>query len=168
MSDDVFAQLLSSDEWVTHTPEQTFNLGVRIGERLTGGEILLLDGPLGAGKTVSVKGVAAGLGMAEDEVTSPSFTLVNVYTDGLVTLYHLDLYRLNEGAHAAQTVGLDEMLSDETAVIIIEWAGRLKNYPLPQPSVWNVSITGDGDAPRRIILSNAPDAKSEEGCNFPA
>jgi tRNA threonylcarbamoyladenosine biosynthesis protein TsaE len=147
------AQSLTDGDWVTHSSEQTFDLGARIGERLTGGEILLLDGPLGAGKTVFVKGVAAGLGVAEDEVTSPSFTLVNAYTDGRLRLYHLDLYRLNEERRITQTVGLDEMLSDETAVIIIEWAGRLKNYPLPQSSVWNVSVTGDGDAPRRLILS---------------
>ena len=151
--DDGVTDPLAAGAWVSRDPQETFDLGARIGERLAGGEILLLDGPLGAGKTVFVKGVAAGLGVAADDVTSPSFTLVNVYPEGRLTLYHLDLYRLSEGTPAAHAVGLDDLLADERAVIVIEWAGRLKNYPLPHSSVWNVAISGDDDSHRYVTLS---------------
>jgi len=90
------------------------------------------------------------LGLAEDDVTSPSFTLVNPYA-GRLQLYHIDLYRLDEGAGAAHAVDLDELLSDEKAVIVIEWAERMGNYPLPE-NVWRIAIEGDGDAPRQIII----------------
>ena len=135
-------------EFVSSSPEQTFNYGHRLGARLAGGEILLLSGPLGAGKTILVKGICAALGIDAEEVTSPSFTLVNPYT-GRLQLYHLDLYRLDEGATAAHAVDLDELLSDERAVIVIEWAERMGNYPLPA-NVWRIALSGDGDSPRTI------------------
>jgi len=135
-------------EFVSSSPEETFNYGHRLGARLEGGEILLLSGPLGAGKTLLVKGICAALGIAEEDVTSPSFTLVNPYA-GRLQLYHIDLYRLDEGASAAHAVDLDELLADERAVIVIEWAERMGNYPLPG-NVWRISISGDGDASRRI------------------
>jgi tRNA threonylcarbamoyladenosine biosynthesis protein TsaE len=133
---------------------ETFALGGRVGSQLAGGETLLLDGPLGAGKTVFVKGLAAGLGINVDEVNSPSFTLVNRYDGGRLTLYHLDLYRLPQGAAAAHAVDLDELLSEERAVIVIEWAERMGNYRLPPP-IWKVSIDGDGEEPRRISIRAA-------------
>lgn len=137
---------------------ETFALGARVGARLAGGETLLLNGPLGAGKTVFVKGLASGLGIDVDEVNSPSFTLVNRYDGGRLALYHLDLYRLPQGAAAAHAVDLDELLSEERAVIVIEWAERMGNYRLPPP-VWRVSIAGDGEEPRSISMSLAtPDA----------
>ena len=136
---------------------ETFALGRRAGSRLAGGETLLLDGPLGAGKTVFVKGLAAGLGIDVDEVNSPSFTLVNRYDGGRLALYHLDLYRLPQGAAAAHAVDLDELISDERAVIVIEWAERMGNYRLPPP-VWRISIAGDGEEPRRISITPAPPA----------
>jgi tRNA threonylcarbamoyladenosine biosynthesis protein TsaE len=105
---------------------------------------------LGAGKTILVKGICAALGVAEDDVTSPSFTLVNPYA-GRLQLYHIDLYRLDEGASAAHAVDLDELLSDEKAVIVIEWAERMGNYPLPE-NVWRIAVEGDGEAPRQIII----------------
>ena len=142
------------DEWVSRSAQDTFDFGVRVGGRLAGGEILLLEGALGAGKTVFVKGIAEALGIDPDEVTSPSFTLVNRYTQGRLTLYHLDLYRLDAGAQAAHAVDLDELLADERAVIAIEWAERMGRYPLPSP-VWRVSIEGDGDDARRIRLWRA-------------
>jgi tRNA threonylcarbamoyladenosine biosynthesis protein TsaE len=140
-----------NNEFISSSPEQTFNYGCRIGERLEGGEILLLSGPLGAGKTILVKGICAALGIDADDVTSPSFTLVNPYT-GRLQLYHLDLYRLDEGASAAHAVDLDELLYDERAVIVIEWAERMGPYPLPS-NVYQISLSGDGDSPRHIRVA---------------
>lgn len=139
-------------EFVSSSPEETFIYGHQLGSRLEGGEILLLSGPLGAGKTMFVKGICAALGIEEDEVTSPSFTLVNPYT-GRLRLYHIDLYRLDEGAGAAHAVDLDELLSDERAVIVIEWAERMGNYHLP-PNVWRISLEGDGASPRTIRIAS--------------
>jgi len=145
---------LPTGEWIASNEGETFDLGVRIGEKLSGGEIVLLDGPLGAGKTVFVKGVARALGLDDEDITSPSFTLVNVHK-GRLLLYHIDLYRLDEGATAAHAVDLDELLTDEDAVVIIEWGERLGAYPLPA-NTWRIGISGDGDDPRKIsVLSVA-------------
>lgn len=145
------AQSIPAGEFLSGSEQETFDLGVRIGGQLSGGEVLLLNGSLGAGKTVLVKGIAHALGVDEEDVTSPSFTLVNPH-EGRLLLYHIDLYRLDEGASAAHAVDLEEILSDEDAVVVIEWADRMGRYPLP-PGVWRVSIAGDGDAPRRISLT---------------
>jgi tRNA threonylcarbamoyladenosine biosynthesis protein TsaE len=134
--------------WTSRSPVETFELGKDFGSHLKGGEIILLSGPLGAGKTLFVKGLADALDFDTDEVTSPSFTLVNLYR-GRLTLYHLDLYRLPEGSIAAHAVDLDDLLADERAVIVIEWAERLGNYRLPSP-VWRIEIAGDGDDAREI------------------
>ena len=123
-------RLIPTGEWIAFNEHETFDLGVRIGEQLSGGEIILLNGPLGAGKTVFVKGIARALGLDEEDVTSPSFTLVNLH-QGRLLLYHIDLYRLEEGAAAAHAVDLDEILTDESAVVIIEWGERLGRYPCP-------------------------------------
>jgi tRNA threonylcarbamoyladenosine biosynthesis protein TsaE len=144
---------IPTGEWISRNERETFDLGVRIGTQLSGGDILLLDGPLGAGKTVLVKGIAQALGLDEEDVTSPSFTLVNLH-QGRLLLYHIDLYRLDEGASAAHAVDLDEILSDENAVVIIEWAERLGRYPLPA-SVWRIFISGDGDEARKVSISTA-------------
>jgi tRNA threonylcarbamoyladenosine biosynthesis protein TsaE len=145
-------QEIPTGKFSSNSSEETFNLGEQLGAQLAGGEILLLDGPLGAGKTIFVKGIARALGVTDEDVTSPSFTLVNPY-QGRLKLYHIDLYRLDEGATAAHAVDLDELLSDERAVIVIEWAERLGRYPLPS-TVSRISISGDGDEPRGISISN--------------
>ena len=138
--------------WTAHDETETRALGATAGAALVGGEIILLDGPLGAGKTVFVKGLAAALGLDPDEVTSPSFTLVNRHAEGRLLLYHLDLYRLPDGASAAHAVDLDELLADERAVIVIEWAERMGRYPLPAPA-YRVAIRGDGAELRRIEIT---------------
>lgn len=141
---------LPTGVWTSKSPEETFLLGEYFGKHLAGGEVILLSGTLGAGKTLFVKGIAAAQDFDTDEVTSPSFTLVNLYKARL-TLYHLDLYRLPEGASAAHAVDLEELLANEEAVIIIEWAERMGNYRLPPP-MWRISIDGDGDEARSIKI----------------
>ena len=143
------SQILTG-EWTSQEPGETFRLGIQVGERLAGGEILLLSGPLGAGKTIFVKGISAALGVDPDDVTSPSFTLVNPH-EGRLSLFHIDLYRLDEGAQAAHAVDLDELMRDESAVIVIEWAERMGRYPLAG-NVWRVRVSGDGDDPRKISI----------------
>ena len=140
-------------EWLSTEVAETFRLGERVGEQLRGGEILLLSGALGAGKTIFVKGIASQLGIQTDEVTSPSFTLVNPH-EGRLLLYHIDLYRLDAGASAAHAVDLEELLTNEKAVIVIEWAERLGNYRLPE-NIWRVGISGDGEEPRTVSIRKA-------------
>lgn len=140
-------------EWLSADVAETFRLGERVGAQLRGGEILLLSGALGAGKTIFVKGIASQLGIQTDDVTSPSFTLVNPH-EGRLLLYHIDLYRLDAGASAAHAVDLEELLTNENAVIVIEWAERLGNYRLPE-NVWRVGISGDGEEPRTVSIRKA-------------
>jgi tRNA threonylcarbamoyladenosine biosynthesis protein TsaE len=138
-------------EHISCDPAETFKLGRKLGEQLSGGEILLLNGSFGAGKTILTKGIAAALGIDENEITSPSFTLVNRHDEGRLTLYHLDLYRLPQGFRAAEAVDLEELLSDEQAVIVIEWAERIEDYPLPPPAIWRIEI--ENEEPRRVRIS---------------
>jgi tRNA threonylcarbamoyladenosine biosynthesis protein TsaE len=142
---------IETGQWSMNNPDETFDLGKRMGAQLRGGEIILLDGPLGAGKTVFVKGLAAALDVEPEDVTSPSFTLVNNY-QGKLSIFHIDLYRLDKGASAAHAVDLEELLADESAVVVIEWGERLGRYPLPA-NVLRVVVRGDGDEVRTISIS---------------
>ena len=139
--------------WACHTPEELDWLGRHLESFLTGGDIVLLAGALGAGKTTFAKGVAHSLGIWPDDVTSPSFTLVNQYDGARWTLYHIDLYRLADGPAAAYAVGLDEILADMNAITLIEWPERLGAYELPAP-LYQVNITGDGEQPRQVTIAH--------------
>ena len=134
-------------EFITHSAEETFMLARSIGEQLKGGEVFLLKGDLGAGKTIFAKGLAAGLGIIAADVTSPSFTLVNVH-EGRLRFYHVDLYRLEDGAH--QRLGLEEICDDENAVTVIEWAERLGFVPA---SATLVEMFYRSTSERRIVVS---------------
>lgn len=133
-------------EFITHSPEETFELSRRIGERLDGGEIFLLSGELGAGKTVFAKGLAAGLGIDPSDVTSPTFTLINAH-EGRFRFYHIDLYRLDSASH--RHLGLEEIFEDEKGVVVIEWAERLEAV-VPEPIVVDVFYESSTD--RRIVI----------------
>ena len=135
----------------TSSPDETFRLGESIGSSLRGGEILLLTGGLGAGKTLLTKGILNALDYDVDDVTSPSFALVNLYKTDRFDVYHIDLWRSVTGGDAAFDVGLHEMLEDESAVVIIEWAERLGNIALDRPTI-QVDISGDGDDPRTFVI----------------
>jgi tRNA threonylcarbamoyladenosine biosynthesis protein TsaE len=133
-------------EFKTRSADETFELGRRVGEQLNGRAVILLKGDLGAGKTVFAKGVAAGLGIDAADVTSPSFTLINVH-DGRLRLYHIDLYRLESSSRI--DLGLEEILEDERGVVMIEWAERLKFAP---ESVVEVGISYVSDSERVIVI----------------
>jgi len=142
---------VKSEEIISNSPEETFDLGERIGDSLTGGEIILLFGGLGAGKTLVAKGIVNALEFDIDEVTSPSFALVNLY-EAKFDVYHIDLWRIDENANAADAVGLEEILDNERAVVIIEWAERLHTNTLGSRSI-RIRIEGDGDDPRRVVVT---------------
>lgn len=115
---------VATREILTHSSEETIREGREIGARLKAPVLILLSGDLGAGKTTLTKGIAAGLGAArEDDVTSPTFTLVHKYEGG-TRVYHVDLYRI-EDLHDLETLGLEDIFSEQ-AVIIVEWPDRLK------------------------------------------
>jgi len=142
---------ITTGEFVSNSPDETLDYGQQLGSRLVGGEILLLSGPLGAGKTLFVKGICAALGIAEDEVTSPSFTLVNTYS-GSLQLYHIDLYRLDELRELA-SLGLDEIF-DRDALVLIEWGERFPQI-LPEKRT-EIRIRAVGDDEREIQVTSLP------------
>lgn len=107
---------------VTHSEDETAAMARELAAELKAGDVLLLSGQLGAGKTAFVRGLAEGLGVDPEEVSSPTFTLVHEYRGGRLTLYHADLYRLEKVA--TEELGLEEMgVSD--GVLAIEWPDRL-------------------------------------------
>ncbi len=137
-------------QFVTHSAQETFELAYQISERLSAATIFLLEGDLGAGKTVFAKGIAAGLDIDPADVNSPTFTLVNAH-EGRMRLYHLDLYRLEGELEEIYSLGLDEMLSEDNAVVLIEWAERLGKFQIPNAT--RVQIADAGEDARRIVMT---------------
>ena len=121
-------------------------------DTLTGGETVLLDGDLGAGKTTFTKGLAAALGVKE-EVTSPTFTIMNVYEDGRLPLCHMDMYRL-ESAEESEELGLTDTVP-ENAVKVIEW----NKFTDLTGRIINVRITLDGEHERTFTVTDSAENK---------
>jgi tRNA threonylcarbamoyladenosine biosynthesis protein TsaE len=134
------------EEIVTSSEEETAAAGERLGASLTTGDVVLLYGDLGAGKTAFTRGLARGLGASADEVTSPTFTLVQEYA-GRIMLYHVDLYRLDE--REVDDLGLEELILGD-GVVAIEWAERWRGRP---DDVIEVRLQHAGDEQRRISMS---------------
>lgn len=139
---------------ISHSAGSTRRVGERLGRRLRGGDIVLLSGDLGAGKTTFAQGIAAGLGVT-GSVASPTFTLINEYAGraagGAVTLAHIDLFRL-AGAGVA-TLGLDDYLEATDVICVVEW-------PQMAPDAWPstaliVDFTVLSDTKRRLTLRPA-------------
>ena len=110
----------------THSEKETAGVGRDLAATLSAGSAVLLMGPLGAGKTAFVRGLAEGLGVKPDDVSSPTFTLIQEYRNGRVPLLHVDLYRLDD-PREIEDLGLDEL--GERAVLAIEWAEKLPRRP---------------------------------------
>ena len=140
------------EEFVSHSAEETIGIGRELARRLAPPRLVLLSGDLGSGKTTLSKGIISGLGAAnEEDVTSPTFTLVHVFNNR-AKVYHVDLYRV-EQLRDLETLGIEDVLS-EPAVIIIEWAERFSLHSdWPRVSVQLEHLEGDA---RRITISEAP------------
>ena len=138
-------------EILTASEEETSAAGERLGASLQAGAVVLLYGDLGAGKTAFVRGLARGIGAPDEEVTSPTFTIVQEYP-GRVTLYHVDLYRLEE--REVDDLGLEELVLGD-GIVAIEWAERWRGRP---HDAIEVRIEDSGEDARRIRTSVAPRA----------
>lgn len=142
---------------VSHSREHTLDIAARFARALKGGEIIFLRGPIGAGKTVFVKGLAAALHL-KSSPTSASFSLMKEYKNKQVRLFHIDLFRLEEGE--VFNLGFEEMLEDERAIILAEWpdpiaallpADRLElNFVLHQGDERTVEIVSHGRVSDRL------------------
>jgi thiamine-monophosphate kinase len=135
--------------FVTKSPQETFALGQALGHVLRGGDFIALSGPLGAGKTHLVKGIAAGLGVLDDEpVVSPTFVLIREYR-GRLKLYHIDAYRLH-GPAELLSLGLDEIIAEPDAVTALEWADRVADA-IPAGACW-IDLEHLGRRVRRVCV----------------
>ena len=132
---------------ITHSEEDTQKVARDLATALNAGDVLLLSGDLGAGKTTFVRGLAEGLGIDPGEVSSPTFTLVHEYRGGRLTLYHADLYRLENTA--TNDLGLEE-IGVQDGVLAIEWPDRLTHR---LPGAKTVSIDMVDENARRITVS---------------
>lgn len=142
---------MQSQEFICNEPAATFEIGESISARLKPGDVILLFGALGAGKTLLSKGILYGLQFDVDEVTSPSFSLVNLYKTPSVDVYHIDLWRLDERSDVPGAVGLYEILDSDNSLTIIEWAEKLKEFS-HDGRIIRVSIEGDGEEPRTVSI----------------
>jgi len=131
---------------VTASEAETQAVASELAATLKPGDVLLLSGDLGAGKTTFVKGLAAGLGIDPDEVSSPTFTLLHEYRGGRLTLYHADLYRLDKTA--TDDLGLEET-GVRDGVLAIEWPDRL-SHDISDAKLIRLEIVND--ASRRITI----------------
>ena len=138
---------MSGRSVISHSEEQTQAIAREFAATLQPGDVLLLSGNLGAGKTAFVRGLAAGLGIDPDDVSSPTFTLVHEYRGGRLTLYHADLYRLERTA--GEDIGLDE-LGVRDGVLAIEWPDRLTHA---MPGARSVTIEIVDETGRRLQFS---------------
>ena len=131
---------------ITHSEQETGDAGRKLAAALVPGDVVLLEGDLGAGKTAFVRGLAEGLGIASDQVSSPTFTLVQEYRSGRLPLLHVDLYRLND-PREIDDLGLEEIAAG--AVLAIEWAEKL---PAPLHGAVRVWLEHAGETERRITV----------------
>ena len=134
-------------EYTTHSPAETIALGRMIGERLRGGDCIAYVGGLGAGKTTMTRGIAAGLGL-DDDVTSPTFTLVNEYRGRGLSLCHFDMYRITN-TDDLETTGFFDYMDGDT-VLAVEWSENIKEA-LPPETVF-ISLERISDETRKITV----------------
>jgi tRNA threonylcarbamoyladenosine biosynthesis protein TsaE len=133
----------------THSAEESTELGRRLADDLKPGSIVLLRGDLGAGKTTLVKGIAEGFQAAKaDDVTSPTFTLIHEYRGPAVTLFHIDLYRIDT-QRELDTLALDDLTTPQS-ILLIEWGEKFERFAKERDA--EIAIEHKGGDERRIIF----------------
>lgn len=141
---------MSAAEYITHSADETIALGRELASKLRKLRMVILHGDLGAGKTTLVKGIAEGLHAAsQDEVTSPTFTLIHEYRASEVTLYHVDLYRIETERELA-TLGLDELFAEDGNLVLLEWGEKFARLVAECDA--EISIERLGEFERKLTL----------------
>jgi tRNA threonylcarbamoyladenosine biosynthesis protein TsaE len=150
---------------VSQSAETTQAAGRDLATRLRPGDVVLLEGDLAAGKTTFVRGLVGGLDGNTQLVSSPSFVLLQTYdcsARGINALHHVDLYRLGENIADLREVGLEDVLSDNAAVVAIEWPKNTLATWIPTDArVWWIAITTEEDGTRRIEITPPSELRVE-------
>jgi tRNA threonylcarbamoyladenosine biosynthesis protein TsaE len=137
-------------EFLTHSAEETIALGRQLAPLIRDARIVLLRGDLGAGKTTLVKGIAEAFeAAAQEDVTSPTFTLVHEYRGPERTLYHIDLYRIDT-ERELYTLGLDDLIGEEGNILLIEWGEKFERMNRERDAEIAIERLGEND--RRLTL----------------
>jgi tRNA threonylcarbamoyladenosine biosynthesis protein TsaE len=140
---------MSTQEFITHSAEETIGLGRKLAAVLAPPKLVLLRGKLGAGKTTLVKGIAEGFQAASaDNVTSPTFTLVHEYRGREVNVYHIDLYRVDT-PRQLETLGIDDLIA-ENSVLLIEWGEKFARFVRERDV--EIALVRRGETERRISV----------------
>lgn len=140
---------MATAEYITHSAEETTALGMRLAEELAPPKLVVLTGELGTGKTTIIKGIAHGFKAAhEEDVTSPTFTLVHEYRGPEVNVYHIDLYRVDT-QRELMTLGLDDLM-DANSVLLIEWGEKFPRFQRERDAEIRFERMGDHD--RKIVV----------------
>jgi len=145
-------------EIITNSAEETRLAAAALAKKLKTGDVVLLQGNLGAGKTVFVKGILEAMGFPPDEVRSPTFTLVREYKSKLNTVFHLDLYRIQCGEELFQ-MGYEDYIHSPRGISLIEWAEKIDGLV---PEFIKVNIDYLGPESRRIIIENKEQELAED------
>jgi len=119
---------MAEEEYITHSAEETVALGRRLAPTLKDARMVILRGELGAGKTTLAKGIAEGLQAAsQDDVTSPTFTLIHEFRGPAINLFHVDLYRVDT-LRQLNTLGLDELFAEDENLVLLEWGEKFSRF----------------------------------------
>ncbi len=138
--------------YITHSAEETVALGRELAPTLKSARMVVLRGDLGSGKTTLVKGIAEGLQAAsQDDVTSPTFTLIHEFRGPEVNLFHVDLYRIDT-PRELETLGLDELFAEEGNLVLLEWGEKFPRFE--KECDVEISIERQGDQERKVVVNS--------------
>lgn len=151
-----------SEPHLSHSAADTEELGRQLSSRLAAGDVVLLEGELGAGKTTLIRGLTDGLAGDPDDVSSPSFVIIQSYecgAPGIERLHHVDLYRLAERTADLRELGIEEVLSDPEAVTAVEWPkAALATWIPADARLWRIQLTlAEGDDREVVVVPPSQD-----------